>query len=84
MGEKRFYEAWCSFEQAILPPSFSDIQRTEMRRAFYAGGIALFEALVGNVGDNPDEPLTPAEISVMEDLSTELEEWKEMMARGEV
>lgn len=35
-------ESWQSFWKAVGPPDASEIQKTEMRRAFYAGAWAVF------------------------------------------
>lgn len=39
--EKVIKPAWENFERFVLPPSedFADIQRKEMRRAFYSGFV---------------------------------------------
>ncbi len=32
---------WDKFARAVFPPNVSEIQRTEMRRAFYAGAESI-------------------------------------------
>jgi hypothetical protein len=37
---------WREFANAVLPETVGDVQRTEMRRAFYAGANALLSAMM--------------------------------------
>lgn len=48
-------EEWASFVDAVMPLGSSQVQRTEMRRAFYAGGIACFTLLNEYTDDEEDE-----------------------------
>jgi hypothetical protein len=34
-------QIWDGFERAVLPPNCSDVQRNEMRKAFYGGAGAM-------------------------------------------
>jgi len=44
---------WRSYERAILDPHRSGaVQRTECRRAFYAGAQALFALLINATSDS--------------------------------
>lgn len=41
--------AWSSFSAKVIPADAPDLQRREMRRAFYAGASAALSAMV-NIG----------------------------------
>ncbi|MDE1138177.1 MAG: hypothetical protein PW999_00690 [Paraburkholderia tropica] len=47
-------EKWASFERAVLPSDCSDVQRSEMRKAFYAGAASLL-ALTDEIASIPNE-----------------------------
>jgi hypothetical protein len=49
--------SWTSFEDAILPKGAPEIQRIEMRRAFYGGAFSILATCLTVVGDPavPDE-----------------------------
>ena len=78
--KKRIQEAWQSYEQKLLV-GVSETQRTETRRAFYAGAGTTFHALVSNVKGGDEEP-TAEELAVADDLNTEIVEWMDGLARG--
>ncbi len=42
MPRKLLRQQWQIFEQAALPQNVSQVQRQEMRRAFYSGGAVMF------------------------------------------
>lgn len=46
----RLREAWESFEREVVPREAGEVQRTEMRRAFYGGAWAVLCAAYG-IGD---------------------------------
>jgi hypothetical protein len=41
---KTIEEQWEQFAAAVLPPDCSEVQRTESRRCFYAGFIAMLSS----------------------------------------
>jgi hypothetical protein len=43
--EKHVEALWLSFEKNVIPVTASDIQRKEMRRAFYSGAWALLQEM---------------------------------------
>lgn len=45
-SESRLHDAWLSYEQAVVPPDASAVQRSECRRAFYGGAQAIMEAII--------------------------------------
>lgn len=78
--KRRLRELWVSFERDVLPADAPDVQRIEMRRAFYAGGFALFDT-VANAMSNENE-MTAEDERVMIDLSLEREEYLQNMRLG--
>lgn len=84
MGEKpkRLAAEWASFERLVLPARASEVQRTEMRRAFYAGAQATFHVMMSTLtpGDEPQD----ADLTMLESLHAELEEWESKLERREV
>lgn len=46
---------WDQFARRVLPARCSEVQRTEMRRAFYAGCFSLLTEMRGTLG-RPDVP----------------------------
>lgn len=47
-------DRWADYERSILPPNASAVQRTETRRAFYAGCAAILGLLLGIDDSVPD------------------------------
>ena len=77
-------DAWGDFERKMLDPlSASQLQRSEMRRAFYAGAAAVFYGISAQL--EPGEPTpTTEELAIAEDLHAEIQMWLDRLARGEV
>jgi hypothetical protein len=71
--KRRVGEAWASFERAILPRDCSDVQRREMRRAFYAGGFVVLDVIAAAMSG--DDDMTAGDEAVLIDLSLEREEY---------
>lgn len=73
-------ERWTDFEQTVLPPTVSAIERQEMRRAFYVGFQAcLFAAIdIANESDGDDE----RGAEMMERLHEECREFAAAMLLG--
>jgi hypothetical protein len=70
---KRIERAWQGFEKMVLPPTAGEIQRTEMRKAFFAGASVLFTIMTHGVSDDP-EP-TADDLVMMAQLDTEIREF---------
>lgn len=58
---------WVNFSLAILPADASQVQRTEMRKAFYAGAAAMLGEC-GAIADLSDD----AGVAVLEGLHQEV------------
>lgn len=62
---------WAGFALAVLPAEASQIQRAEMRKAFFAGSAHLFASMM-NILDPGSEP-TQRDLDRMTLISDELE-----------
>jgi hypothetical protein len=80
MRRNRVQEQWNTFAQAVLPKDCSDLQRKEMRRAFYAGAHMLFCMLVGGVSEGAEAE--PQDIQMLSDLNAECEAFAESIKQG--
>lgn len=70
IDEGRIIEAgWRSFDLMVLPPTAPQVQRDEMRKAFFAGAQHLFASLVTAMDDGPE---TPDEMRRVELIDAEL------------
>jgi hypothetical protein len=76
----RVAEQWNTFAQAVLPKDCSDLQRKEMRRAFYAGAHMLFCMLLGNLSEG-GEP-KPEDMQMLADMNAECEAFAESIKQG--
>lgn len=45
---------WSEFEDLVLPKDCSVTQRVEMRRAFYAGAVSMFQAVAYGLPELPN------------------------------
>lgn len=75
------FALWSHYAKRCIPDGAGTEQRTETRRAFYAGAAALF-GLITAV--SADEVSLDAGAAYLSKLDTELYEWTEQMRRGEV
>ena len=72
-------QEWQSFASRLLEKA-PDIQRREMRRAFYAGAWAFLQR-TGKELSNEDE-MTPADESLMEGIAAEFEAFLDDVKAG--
>lgn len=72
---------WWSFTAAAIPSTAGPVQRQEMRRAFYAGALAVLHGLMESL-DPGDEP-TAEDFDRMSRLEAELQAFGEAIQRGE-
>jgi hypothetical protein len=66
-------DQWRDFEARALPANVGEVQRIEMRRAFYAGAQALLGTLV-NLFDSDREP-TENDLKAMDAIKAELDQF---------
>ena len=69
-------DAWESFERYVLPGNASDVQRAEMRKAFFSGASAIFQALV-EVSGNEERGM-----KLMSDVQAEVDVFGQELDRA--
>jgi hypothetical protein len=72
-SRQRVRVAWESFERAILPQDCSEVQRTETRRAFYAGAFCIMDELAKAMSH--EDEMTDSDEQVMIDLEIERQQY---------
>lgn len=77
----RMAKQWTVFEAVVMSPTAPRIQRTEMRRAFYAGAEALLREIMGSL--DPEAEVTDADTVIMDQIVAELTAFGEAVGRGE-
>jgi hypothetical protein len=68
-------DEWASFRELVIPADASELQVLEMKRAFYSGGLAVFNLHLerANLSDGPaDADATPEELAAVVALHEEL------------
>lgn len=66
-------DAWRDYASKVIPPNAPEVQRTESRRAFYAGARSLFEGMIGMLDPGLDE--TESDLKKMDDIKAELDQF---------
>ena len=77
---KLIADAWRDFEIQVIPLNAPEVQRTECRRAFYQGALALLSGVAG-ILDTDREP-TPADLRKMDDIKAELDQFEVDLREG--
>jgi len=73
-------EAWNEFQHTVLPPNIGEIQRTETRRAFYAGCCAMFNFITESpliVGKSDSEGAL-----ALDDINHEILDYVDALRKG--
>lgn len=74
-------EQWADFAEQVLDgPNIGDVQRREMRRAFYAGAESLLRAVM--LGLEPGVEPTDEDIRRMEEIDADLKAFAEDVKAG--
>lgn len=73
-------ENWKRFAEMVLPADAPDIQRSEMRKAFYAGATA-FMGIMEELTDEDVEP-TERDMEMVEAIHRELQDFAEAVGAG--
>ena len=68
-------------ESRVIPIDAPEVQKTEMRRAFYAGGEAIMFRIMATLSAGKDE-VTKADIQAMKDLNDEFREFAVAVLAG--
>jgi hypothetical protein len=81
MATSTLARQWADFEHKILDPlDASQLQRREMRRAFYAGAQTLFALIMGGLTPGPEpQPIDLVNLSM---LIAELDEFVVKVKQG--
>jgi hypothetical protein len=77
---KKLSELWQSYAANMLPPSASDTQRRETRRAFYAGALSIFNVIVENLTEDPEPQ--EEDVRMLETLEEELSAFAQAVRDG--
>lgn len=64
-------EVWALFEAKVVPQEAGDIQRSEMKKTFYAGAIALFGTITNRL--EPGEEPTDNDLRFMQDIKDNID-----------
>ena len=72
--------AWQDYATRVIPPGAPRVQVTESRRAFYAGARSLLGSMVAVLG--PGQEPTPADLSIMDSIQEELDQFLGDMLNG--
>lgn len=75
MKRRILADEWNSYARAVIPNGVSDVQREEMRSAFYAGALGVFNAIVAPLTNGSD--VQPEDVERMVDIHAELKEFGE-------
>jgi hypothetical protein len=70
MNQMLMLGEWRKFSAAVLPANCPDVQRVEMRRAFYAGAQAILFRVITSFA--PESEPTEADLKLMDDVHREL------------
>lgn len=70
---------WESFAAAVLPPGAPDVQRREMRRAFFGGAWAML-CEVRRIGD--DSVSEEDGVKALDDIAKECEGFRDAVVGG--
>lgn len=76
---KSIAEAWQQYDEKVLPDVAGTVQRTECRKAFYAGAATVFGLLVHGVSKG-DEP-TAEDEALLDNIKAEIDEFLEEAMR---
>jgi hypothetical protein len=76
-------DGWDSYQRDVLPASAGETQRTETRRAFYAGAVMMWSSIHAASRDAGPEA-TAADLARMTALAKEIDDWCAALAREEV
>jgi hypothetical protein len=65
--------AWTRFEQMVVPANASSVQRSEMRKAFYAGASIVFRIITQGVSDG--EEIQDSDLQLLDDIAREVDQF---------
>jgi hypothetical protein len=74
------HDGWAEFERLALPDEASNLQRKEMRRAWYAGVGWFLTSLASSLSDGTEE--TDDDMAYMESIEQELQTFGRQILMG--
>ncbi|MEY4761796.1 MAG: hypothetical protein RLZZ200_1652 [Pseudomonadota bacterium] len=80
MSARHIAAGWSQYAEHVLPKEAGAVQKTETRRAFYAGAVAVLARVMAQVSD--EDEVTDQDMQVMDDIMAELEEFKAELEAG--
>lgn len=72
------HDQWKSYEKEVIPKEASQAQRTECKRAFYAGATGIFMIFVNGVAAKKEQEAVDA----IESLNKQLADYAELVKQG--
>jgi hypothetical protein len=78
MKKRYIEEQWNEFRRSVLSKDAPQIQIDEMRKAFFAGVVALFGHVLGNLSEGND--VKEQDLQMMASIHEELEEFRDEIA----
>jgi len=81
---QRLLEDWNSYMAAVFPNGRPHpIQLQETRRAFYAGALAIFSRMIKDLAPGSGSEPQKADLMMMDDFQSELEDFHKKIASGQ-
>lgn len=80
MKRQLMLEQWNEFSRRVLPVNASEVQRREMKRAFYAGAQAILFRVI--VGFTPESDPTEEDLRMIDGIDRELQDFTEAVKAG--
>jgi len=81
MKRRYILEEWNAFATGVLPKNVSDVQRREMRRAFYAGAHSILYAIMRVLSPGSDD-VTATDLEIMQSIEAEATAFAEDIKAG--
>jgi hypothetical protein len=72
-------EEWRDFDRQCIPPTAPELQRVEMKRAWYAGAATFF-SLAGDLDSEPDA--TELDLAYVTSLENEIKAFAIALSEG--
>lgn len=80
MKRQLMAEQWNEYSRMVLPADAPAIQKSETRRAFYAGAQAILFRVIE--GFAPESEPTEADLTMMRDVHDELQDFARLVIQG--
>lgn len=82
--KRHIYAQWLTFLESVGLANAHEIQKQEMRRAFYAGaqGLLSLQMAIAQAGEAMGEDTDEAELAIMTKVADELREFSNLVRDG--